>query len=330
MKICLISSYSGHADEGMANIALHFDQELSNRHKVLHVKVTAAAPPSLKSCNRIRDFHPDIIHFVPGPTIRSLVLLKMLKLNNKSAKIVASAPQPRFSSFSQLFISFFKPDVVLCQSYDTEIFFNKYGCRTSFLPNGVDIDRFLPVSDIIKKELRVKFGLHAEKQILLHVGPVRKDRNLAVFNQLNGDNRFQVLIIASTTEAPDEEVLRSLEATGCMVWRNYIENIEKIYTLADWYIFPTIDKLGCIEMPLSVMEAMGANLKVITTRYGVLPKVFLEGDGLFYMDKEDDLRSLLTSGIQENDVNTRQKVMPYSWNEIIRKLEQIYGELLNR
>ena len=67
-------------------------------------------------------------------------------------------------------------------------------------------------------------------------------------------------------------------------------NIEEVYALSDCYVFPTppMNKINSIEIPLSVLEAMACNLSVITTKFGALPKVFEEGDGLIFVDDGED------------------------------------------
>ena len=60
----------------------------------------------------------------------------------------------------------------------------------------------------------------------------------------------------------------------------YITHLEEIYALSDCYVFPTTDRRYCVEMPLSVLEAMSCNLPMLTTRFGALPGVFEEASGL--------------------------------------------------
>ena len=165
----------------------------------------------------------------------------------------------------------------------------------------------------------------------MHVGSIQKDRNILIFNQMNQDEDNQVIIIGSTTRAMEQDVYQNLKNSGCLVWRTYLENVEELYALADCYIFPTIGKLNSIEMPLSVMEAMSCNLPVISTRYGALTRVFSEGQGLYFAERDDDFTYLLKQVKSDNgEVKTREKVLPYSWENIAQRLEAIYDEILSR
>jgi len=113
------------------------------------------------------------------------------------------------------------------------------------------------------------------------------------------------------------------------VWNKYFENIEEIYGIADCYAFPTTDETASIGIPLTVLEAMACNLPVITTKFGGLPRIFREGEGLFFLKNQPRLPEFLEN-INEsrlvcrNWVRTRKKVLPYSWDKIAERFESIY------
>jgi glycosyltransferase involved in cell wall biosynthesis len=126
-------------------------------------------------------------------------------------------------------------------------------------------------------------------------------------------------------------VFLDLTKGGCTIWRKYIKTIQEIYQLSDLYVFPVQDRLGSIETPLSVLEAMSCNLPVITTRFGGLTRMFNEGDGLHFVYSGSQIPELI-DGIRSNDaersnVHTREKVMPYSWRNISKSLSKYYYQL---
>ena len=325
MKICLIGEYSGKLDEGMKNITFYLTRELSRRNEVLNLNPKAAFSPGF--WRKARNFRPQIIHYIPGPSLQSFILVKALALNYGRAKVAMSAFHPVISSFSQKFIPLLKPDIVFIQSHRTEKMFSNLDCRTAFLPSGVDIDRFSPVSSEAKGKLREQYGIDQKRFIALHVGHLNKGRNLQVMEQLQG-NGNQVIIVGSTSTGVDRGVYRQLEQKGCLVWRNYLDNIEEVYALADCYIFPTLEALNAVELPISVMEAMACNLPVVTTRFGALDRIFSEGDGLFFVETEaefgDRLEQLKAGAIE---IKTREKVLPYSWKSMATRAEEIYADL---
>ncbi len=327
MKICLLGEYSGNLDEGMRKVSFHFAEELSNHHQILTSDLRNVFTKEF--WRDIKSFDPDIIHYIHGPSIKSFVLLKMLSFRCRNAKTVMSAMHPGFSFLSKRFIPLFKPNLILIQSYETEEIFKNLGCKTEFLPCGVDVKKFKPATEETKEELRDKYGIDQDKFVILHIGSIKEGRNVQLLEKLQNEND-QVIIIGAISTGIDKNLTQQLKNSGCLVWAEYFKNIEEIYALSDCYLFPTSpeNKLSAIEMPLSVLEAMSCNLPVITTKFGALPRVFKEGDGLFFVENENDIFTVLERIKNTNmKVKTREKVLPYSWENIGKKLEEIYFRL---
>lgn len=332
MKICLIGDFRPTLDEGYTNVAFNLAKELAKRHEV--IKLNPWHPLSASFwCNVGKD-RPQIIHYFTAPSIFSFWILGALTIYWRGSKTVVSALHPKGLSLQRNLafrksILTHKPDLVLAQSQEMEEMFASFGYRTTFFPNGVDVQRFHPHSAQSKKKLRKKYGIGQEKFIILHVGHVKRDRNIQVFGQIQDENR-QVLIVGSTYRGGgDGRLIQELSERGCIIWTEYFPNIEEIYALADCYLFPTRGD-GCLLLPLSVMEAMACNLPVISTKFGALPTLFQDGEGLFFAEKEGDFLSLLDR-IKGGDVavNTRGKVLPYTWEKVTAELEKIYTRVVS-
>lgn len=327
MKICMISDYSGVLDEGVRNTAFYLLRELSKSHKVLHTQVLDLF--RRKGWRKIKDFQADILHFIPGPTAKCFMLTKALQIYGGFRRTVISATHPAVSRLLWGFIPILKPDLLLVQSYDSEIMFKKWGCRTEFLPSGVDTDKFSPPSEKKRRKLRAKYQIDQDKTVLLHVGSIKRSRNLRLLVELQKKLNVQSVVIGSESIPMERDLMEELVEAGCIVLRSYLPNIEEIYALSDYYIFPTISEPDAIEMPLSVMEAMSCNLPVISTRFRGLPRIFKEGDGFFYASNENDFLRILQATMKTAlTVKTREKVLNYSWGKVASKLEDMYQELL--
>jgi glycosyltransferase involved in cell wall biosynthesis len=256
-------------------------------------------------------------------------MAKAIKLYCRQAKIVISALQPPLHyHFIKIFALLLKPDLILTASDETGKIFTGIGWRVAFLASGVDTNRFIPVTESAKKKLREKYHIDKEKFIVTHVGPIRNNRNLGVFNKIQSIANVQTIIVANTAFPVHRLVYNNLKEHGCIIWRSYFKNIEEICQLSDCYIFPTRDQAGCIELPLSVLEAMSCNLPVIATRFMALPQLFREGDGLHYADGDGDFVPRLET-IKSNrmKIRTREKVLPYDWYSIAQRLEEIYRKV---
>ena len=144
MKICILGDFSGNPDEGMKNISSNIRERLHVHHDVLALNSRDVFRKTF--LHNIRSFAPEIIHYLHGPTIRSLVILKIVKfLSGNKPKTVCSATKPYFSSVSQNILPLLRPDLILTQSLLWEEFFKDRGFQVKFFPNGVDTSKFNPV-----------------------------------------------------------------------------------------------------------------------------------------------------------------------------------------
>ena len=325
MRICLIGEYSGHLDEGMRKLSSQLAEQMSREHEIKALDIGGIYHRQF--WKDLRSFSPQIVHYIHGPSIGSLVTMKVISLCNGNAKTVVSATHPDLPRPVRGLIRLFKPDLVLTQSCDIEQMFIEHGCRTTFVPTGVDTGQFRPVSADAKQGLRKKYGIDEEKFIVLHVGSVRRERNVLLLGDLQGSG-LQVVLIGSGSTGVEQDVLLQLKERGCLVRTDYFENVEEMYALSDCYVFPTQKRIAAIESPLSVLEAMACNLPVIATPFGALPRLFQPGDGLFFAESKqgimDSLESIKGGAVK---VNTRQKVVQYDWVKVVSKLEGIYADI---
>lgn len=324
MKICLVAHFRDNpvkGDIGTKNVAYYLSKELSKRHKILQIDVK-----DIKSWREIKAFEPQIIHFVLCPSTLGLMVAKSFKIWYKEAKVIMSAPNP--SLRFKMFLPLFKLDLILTQSQYYEELFVKLGFKTKFMPNGVDHQKFLPASKGLKEKLREKYGMDASEFVIMHVGPIIESRNIRVLEKLQNKGS-QVLIIGRIPF--EKDLCESLRDKGCLVWINRFANIEELYKMCDCYVFPTptMNTTASIDIPLSLLEAMACNLPVISTRFGALPRIFDEGDGFIFAERNEDffkgIEKLKNGNLK---VKTREMVLPYSWQNIAQRLEEIYRELL--
>lgn len=324
MRICIAAHYSDRMDNrgdlGVKQVGLEIARRLGERHETLEVDITDPL-----AWRQVRAFQPQIVHFVLGPSMLGLLAAKGVTLFCGGAKSVVSAPNPSVSPRSVGAVV--RPDLVLVQSHESETMFRSMGCATAFLPNGVDIGRFLPAPTWRKMEWRAKYGIAGDRFVVLHVGPIIRQRNVQLLTQLQQAGQQTVLV--GRTAPLDRDLCRLLSDEGCMVFTDRLEHIEEIYALSDCYVFPTppANRGASIEMPLSVLEAMSCNLPVITTRFGALPRVFTEGSGLTFIEGEDNLGQELLKATTGPQPRTRDKVLPYGWDNVMDSLESMYREV---
>src|SRR5215207_142362 len=329
MKICILGSYAGRADEAMANISYYIYSSLQAQHiDVFFLNVCNAK--CLKFWKLIIRNRPAIVHYISAPTLKQLIFLKIIQLLSGSRTVVSATQSVLHRSrFFRTFSFFLKPDIVLVQSQRSEAFFNDIGFKNRFVQNGVDLERFIPLDEQKKNIIRKKFGFSEKDFIILHVGPVSHERNQRALVRFQSSST-KVLLIVSITNPSDNPAYEELTRSKIIIRKEYFPNIEEIYGMADVYIWPVFKELAGVEIPLSILEAMSCNLPVVTTKYGALNRIFQQGNGLFFINSEREMEEII-SKIKEGDIkiNTRQKVEIMSWKEVAHTIAEIYESVYN-
>lgn len=332
MKICILSNKGSKNDEGQRNTASSIAKELMKENEVLHLNAKETFK-NIHNWKKIKQFNPDIIHFFLRPTISTFIAAKLFQLYLKNIPTVFSAVQPIFPSSKKfgVMLKLIKPSCVLALTQRTEEDFLKLEIKTAYMRCGVDIERFHPVSANEKTMLRRKYNLAIDKPIALHVGHLTPGRNLESLGQhLDSKSSFISLIVVSPLFEPDRDLLTMLKSKGAVIISEYLPNIEEIYQVADIYLFPTISSSYCIEAPLSVFEAMATNLPVITTRFGVLPYYFEEGDGLIFVSDPCEIPNVAAKILSNTvSVNTRGKVSKYTWQTAASEILKTYKDIIS-
>ena len=272
----------------------------------------------------IKNFNPDIIHYTCGGSLWSFILLKIVSIICKGKTVMTTLQPHNYNLISKFIITKLRTDAILSQTQMQTNFYKKLGFKSFIFPSGVDIDQFKPISKDMKTFLRNKYKIGQEKFVILHVGHIKKGRNLEVLKELLNDEN-EVLIVGSPSLKDTKEYAR-LESYGFNILTDFIKNINEIYALSDCYVFPVFKESECISMPLSVLEAMACNLPVISSKFGDLDKIFSEGNGIFFINEEKDISSYITK-LDSKNVCTREKVLEYSWECLGSRMSKIYDDL---
>ncbi|WAI00847.1 glycosyltransferase [Methanogenium organophilum] len=335
MKICLIGEFDDRLDEGMKNTSTHYYKELIKRNDVLKINIKEIN--HLEFWRNIYAYKPDIIHYLHGPTEKSFILLKLISKICSNPKTVMSAMNPSFSNSFRWFINFCRPDIVLVQSNNTQKMFLDLGLKTVFIPGGVDIEKYKPNNRDEKRKLRTKYGIDQDSFVILHIGPIKENRNIQEFISIKEKNNT-VIIVGSKSAGIDPRLFNNLKDSGCIVIDKYLPNIEEIYALSDCYFFAAkykrsssgIKESSGIEIPLTVLEALACDIPTISTKYGGLEQIFTEKpSNLFFIDDSSEILEAINQ-IKKNDYkSSRELINKFSWSQIVNELEINYNNLLN-
>ncbi|MEN8139608.1 MAG: glycosyltransferase family 4 protein [Thermodesulfobacteriota bacterium] len=341
MRICLIGEFSGAPDGGLKNVSRITCEHLAANQEVQVLTGSILLRPSV--LRRFLSFRPQVIHYLHGASLPGLIMLKFLSLlAGRGSKSVVSALRPSLGRWARKFVFLLRPDLVLTQSHHFERFFRDHGCDIALLPNGVDCHRFMAVDQEKKEELRWRYNIPRDKKMILYVGHLSSSRKIDIFAEIQRDPQAQVVLVGSSDEPMDKELHDQLSAAGVIIIEEYLEDISELYKAADLFVFP-VEESGdidggrknngrgeAIDMPLSILEAMACNLPVVSTHFGALPRLFMEGGGLLYRDTTAEIVAAVKSMAWAQPVRTRLKVLPLDWQRIIADLENRYRMILSR
>lgn len=342
-KILLISEFfSAPFDEGLKNVAFSLHNHLEKKMAVLTVTGLGNDTSDLNitkiRLNRlflnitlsglIKNYLPDIILYLPEASITfsSFIRIKVLKFMSRLSKVVMLGVQHReYSSIQNIIISnLLRPDLLLLLGRTNEVFFLQKGIKVKVLPPAVDSSRFNPAASGEKKKIRFEYNIPDDVTVVLHVGHIRKTRNVECLLEVQKSEDIQVVIVDSTSTKTERSLKDKLVKAGVRVIDGFVQDISKIYKMSDIYVFPVLKNYAAIDMPLSVLEAMACNLSVITTRFGGLVDYFKEDSWFRYFDTTEELIEIIR-GMDKGKAGNYKKVEHFTWdgftNEIIAACE---------
>jgi glycosyltransferase involved in cell wall biosynthesis len=266
----------------------------------------------------LRNERFDLALYVPrsGLTAAGLARSALLRLLAKAPLIVIGLQHRPVGALHGLFSRLGRVDLVLSPVASVREALERRGVRTDFIMPGFDDRVFRPVAREARTRLRAKYNLPRDRFILLHIGHVRESRNLEIFLRYRDwGSDIQPVIKAGEV---DPSWAHRLRLAGIIIIDEYIEAVHELYQAADCYFFPVADRTGAVEFPLSVIEACACNLPVVATRFGIIPDMLGEGDGLRYYDRITEIGERIAL-VRAQPASTASGVANFSWEMVFRR-----------
>lgn len=334
-KICLYTEeLNPPFDEGYKNFTFNLFKEASAKYSALRIGSgdtdvidVQINTNKLLLCGQlsdtIRKFDPDALIYVPtaSSTPSSFLRARVLRSYARNKPVAMVGLQPRhYPGLAKPLLKAISPNLLYVQSESGKKSLTRDGFRAKVVSAGVDADRFCPVDQQKKTEIRQKFGINPDSYVVLHVGHINERRNVQALTDVMSIPNTQAVIVGSSSTVQDLELTDSLREKGVVVIDDYIERIEEVYQMADLYVFPVTMTTAAIEMPLSVMEAMACNLPVVTTKFGGLTDCFNQEFGLNYINNTTELLPAIEKARACIDIRTREQVQPFTWASVVGRL----------
>jgi glycosyltransferase involved in cell wall biosynthesis len=324
-------------DEGIKNYALNLIRAVSRQHEVLALTTFGADLPawgvrnvpgnqlllSASLAGHVRAFRPEIIFYIPtaAATLFSFARARVLKAYGRGAPVALIALQVRsYGPLARAIMPRLCPDLVLVQSATTEASLQGLAGRVCRVPPGIDMERFRPADATRRVALRHSYGIAPQTRLIVHVGHLKRGRNIQALIALHHPPQQRVLVVGSTSTEQDGALAAELQRAGVQVITSFVPDIAAIYQMADVYVFPVVAEDSAIDVPLSVLEAMACALPVVSTRYGGLPALLADGPGLRYVDAQAQLAEALANLPGWPCPGNRALVEPLAWPCVAEKL----------
>jgi glycosyltransferase involved in cell wall biosynthesis len=271
--------------------------------------------PSRELKDAIDLWNPDLLIFVPSDGITGSAMLRSVLLKRAAGRpVVAITLQSCDTGRIHRAISLLSaPELVLSPVGSTRSALDDLRINADFIMPGYDPGLFRPVGGETKIRLRARFGIPDDRYIVLHVGHVKEDRNLqALLRYRDWGPDVQPVVKAGDIDPVWRNHLRQ---AGIIVIDEYTDDIHEIYQAADLYLFPVSMGTEALEFPLSVIEACACGLPVLTTRFGTLPEVLEDGDGLEWFSRVSEIPAKIER-LRSGKADTRAKVEDLSWERV--------------
>ncbi|MFI5346113.1 MAG: glycosyltransferase family 4 protein [Elusimicrobiota bacterium] len=198
------------------------------------------------------------------------------------------------------------------------------------LPNGVDVNRFMPVSVKRKKELRAELGWNEDSTVYLYTGRFSPEKRLPWFLKLweeaSGDHSVAVLIGGGS----ELNAVQPFVSLGRIEIISPCENLSDMYAAADVFFLPSTSE----GLSNALLEAMSSGLTILASRVGGTAETVEDGITglLFDRDDETGLKAAVRRLTSEPGLSVKlgaaaraQAVERYSIERVVSRLEELYS-----
>ena len=220
--------------------------------------------------------------------------------------------------------------------------------KVRYIPNGIHLDRFQPVTDanifVEKYKLNTRSDIIKDvEHIVLYAGRLASNKGLHVLvdaaAELLEDFPKTLFLLVGEDTGMKEILERQMKAKGIrehFLFTGHVHEDETFlsaFALCDVFVLPSeYEAFGIV-----LLEAMASYKPCIGTRVGGVPEVIKEGETGAIVDYDDphQLADALLVMLRSEELRRRmgekgrERVMrKFSWDSIVEEIEKVYWELL--
>jgi glycosyltransferase involved in cell wall biosynthesis len=167
--------------------------------------------------------------------------------------------------------------------------------KITVIPNGIDMERFQPPSDVAVQRLRSALDLPS-KWLVTYTGKLNKGKGLRILlrswvDLIKRSQDLHLVLVGSGSGqylSCEDELRSFVEAHGLeehVTFTGYVENVEDYLRASNCFTLPSRSE----GLPLSLIEAMACGLPCVSTRVGGIPDIVTSGDDGLLVPAGDDM-----------------------------------------
>lgn len=314
-KIHIISTANGQINEGMRNVATHITKAFQKDHEVCcsGLKDVVSIIKNSKACD---------VTFVFARANKLVYWLARIveKFCKKVWIVCVQKPDAEYARLTEKHP--LKASYLTLVEKDLDDVTVRDGYQKRTFSVGIKSDKFSPVDSNRALELKQKYGIAADKPLVIHVGHCSAGRGLEDFVSIT--NAERMVVASGMFENP--QTVKTLEDAGVKIHKGYLENVEEVYQMADVYLFPTHSTEFVISIPLSVMEALSCGVPVVGYKdFENLAAVEAEEGAVMLVNDKSELNDAVLT-MADKKRHQSYLVSSKTWDEIAAEVLDIVRE----
>lgn len=300
----------------------------------------------------IKDFKPDLIHahghHYPITWISSLVAKSnhipfILTLHGMYALFERGSITEEFFNYTIFKWLLNNSDGVIALTPTMASYVNKYRKNTKIfvIPNGVNLQLYW--GNLCKKsKYRKKYGIDETRIVILYRGRFVEVKGILELVEaikiLNRDKdiRKNVLFLLVGGGPLKKEIIRELRPFHNVMILNWTsrKQVHELYLASDILVLPS---KWHEAFPIVTLEAMAANLYVVSSRMGSLPDIFSEYSKKSYLESlspKDIAKTLKVIIANWNKIShidgLDEYIKQFDWSRVVQMTESAYQQILEK